>query len=260
MTALRGRPPPAVAWSMLGAGVVLAFVLIGVVLSAIAPAPSGPALSSYATTARGLAAWAELLERDGHKVRQIQRPLASVRLPSDATLVILGGARELTAADGNAITRFVESGGRLVVSRAVSAGAGGGRGRVIGIPDPRFLENDELARADNAFRALNVVGPPSRPVFFDEAIHGYGSATGLAALPERWWFAFALLALALAAFALSRAMRLGGSDPVAPPAASPRAAYVEAMADALVRSSGRDDLVRRVQDAASTEALFRGGL
>jgi hypothetical protein len=260
MTALRGRLSPAVAWSGLGVGVVLGFVLVGVVLSALAPAPSGPALSSYATTARGLAAWAELLQRDGHTVRQIQRRLGSVRLPSDATLVILGGSQELTASDGRAITRFVEGGGRLVVGRAVPPGAGGGRGRVIGIPDPRFLENDQLARGDNAFRALNVVGPPSRPVFFDELVHGYGPATGLAALTARWWCAFALLALALAAFALSRAMRLGGSDPVAPPSPSPRAAYVEAMAEALVRSTARDDLVRRVEDAASTEALFRGSL
>jgi hypothetical protein len=254
------RVTPAVAWSGLGIAVVAAFVLVGVILSALAPAPSGPALSSYATTARGLAGWAQLLQRDGHVVRQIQRPLALVRLPADATLVVVGGDGELTAADGHAIAAFVQRGGWLVVNTTARADAGGVRGRVIGLPDPRFLENDELARGTNAFRALAVAGPPSRPVLFDEVIHGYGPAVGLAALPERWWFAFALLALALGAFALSRAWRLGGSDPVAPPQASPRTAYVDALAEALVRTTDRSELVRRVEEAASVEARFRRSL
>jgi hypothetical protein len=258
--AQRRRVTPALLWSGLGVAVVAAFVLVGVILSAVAPAPSGPALSSYATTARGLAGWAELLQRDGHAVRQIQKPLASVRLPADGTLVMLGGGGELTAADGHAIAAFVRRGGWLVVDTTAGAHAGAGRGRVIGIPDPRFLENDELARGANAFRALTVAGPPSRPVLFDEAIHGYGPAVGLAALPERWWFAFVLLALALGAFALSRARRLGGSDPVAPPQASPRTAYVDALAEALVRTTDRSELVRRVEEAASVEARFRRSL
>jgi hypothetical protein len=260
MSALRGRLSPAAAWSAAGVCVVLAFVLVGVVLSAIAPAPSGPALSSYATTAPGLAAWAELLQRDGHTVRQIQRPLSSVRLPSDATLVMLGGTRALAPADGRALARFVQSGGWLVVGRSLGAHAGGTRGRVIGVADPRFLENDQIARGSNAFRALTLAGPAARPVLFDEVIHGYGPAVGLAALPTRWWFALVLLALALGAFALSRAMRLGGSDPVPPPPASPRTAYVDAMAEALVRTTNRAELVRRVEDAASLETRFQGTL
>jgi hypothetical protein len=260
MSALRERLSPGAAWSVAGVGVVLVFVLVGVVLSAIAPAPSGPALSSYATTARGLAAWAELLQRDGHSVRQIQRPLSSVRLPADATLVMLGGTRALTPADGHAVARFVQGGGRLVVSSASGAQAGATRGRVIGIRDPRFLENDDIARGTNAFRALMLAGPATRPVFFDEVIHGYGPAVGLAALPARWWFALALLAIALGAFALSRAMRLGGSDPVAPAPASPRSAYVDAMAETLVRTTSRAELVRRVEDAASLETRFQGTL
>jgi hypothetical protein len=185
--------------------------------------------------------------------------LSAVALPGDATLVILGGPQGLSVADGRAITRFVDAGGRLIVSQAVGAHAGGARGRVIGVPDPRFLENDQLAHGANAFRALALAGPPRRPVYFDELIHGYGPATGLAALPERWWFGFALLALALAAFALSRAIRLGGSDPVAPVPPSPRTAYVEAMAETLVRTADRAELVRRVEQAASAETRFRGG-
>lgn len=257
MTQLRDRLTPAVAWSALAVGVVLAFFILGAVLSALAPAPSGPALSSYATTTRGLAAWAELLERDGHVVGQIRQPLGSARLPADATLVILGSRLELTPAESRAVTRFVEAGGRLVINRPVRAHGGGAPGRVVGIPDPAFLENAQLARGENAARALAVAGPPSRPVLFDEVVHGYGPATGLAALPERWWFAFALLASALGAFALSRAIRLGGSDPVAPPVQSPRTAYVDAMAQTLARNTDRAELVSRVEQAAATEALFR---
>lgn len=251
---------PAVAWSASAVAVVLAFVMVGAVLGAVAPAPAGPSLSSFATTGHGLAAWAELLERDGHVVHQIREPLHLVGLPSDATLVLLGGTRELTAADGRAITSFVQRGGWLVLNSPALPGAGGVRGRVIGVAAPAFLENENLARGSNAFRALAVAGPPSRPVFFDEAIHGYGPATGLSALPERWWFALGLLALALAAFALSRALRLGGSDPVAPAQAWPRTAYVEAMANTLVRTTGRADLIRRVEEAAAVEARFRGSL
>jgi hypothetical protein len=260
LTAPRGRLTPAVAWSGLAATVVLAFAIIGLILSALAPAPSGPALSSYATTSRGLAAWAQLLERDGHAVHRIQRPLNSVRLPADGTLVVLGGDQTLSPVDGHAIARFVQRGGWLVVDSPADTRAGEVRGRVVGVPDPRFLENDELARGANAYRALAVAGPAARPVFFDELIHGYGPATGLAALPKRWWFAFVLLALALGGFALSRALRLGGSDPVEPARAWPRTAYVEAMAETLVRTASREELVRRVEQAESVEARFRGTL
>lgn len=260
MTELRGRLAPAVLWSGLAVTVVIAFAIIGLILSAVAPAPSGPALSSYATTSTGLAAWAQLLERDGHVVHRIQQPLSSVRLPADGTLVVLGGDQALNPVDGHAIARFVQRGGWLVVDSPADTRAGDVRGRVVGVPDPRFLENDELARGANAYRALAVAGPPARPVFFDEVIHGYGSATGLAALPERWWFAFVLLALALGGFALSRALRLGGSDPVEPPRAWPRKLYVEAMAATLVRTASRDELVRRVEESESVEATFRGSL
>jgi hypothetical protein len=253
----RRRVSPAVAWSGLALGVVLAFVLIGAAVSAVAPTPSGPTLSSYATTPTGLAAWATLLERDGHAVSQIRRPLASVRLPADGTLVILGGTPVLSVADRRAVTRFVAAGGRLVTADPRLGRSAGPGGRVVGLADPAFLENGALGRGGNAFRALRIAGPPSRPVFFDEVVHGYGPAIGLAALPRRWWFGIVLLVLALAAWALSRAVRLGGSDPVAPPQAGPRTAYVEAMAQTLVRTNPADQLALRVEAVASAEANFQ---
>ena len=253
----RLRLSPRLAWSALALSVLLAFAVIGALFAAFAPTPSGPALSSYATTPDGLAAWAELLARDGHSVTQLRRPLASTRLPADGTLVILGGSQMLSPADSRALTRFVSAGGWLVTGGTQRPRVGGLRGRVIGLADPGFVENRGLARGANAFRALELAGPPSRPVFFDEAVHGYGPAIGLAALPERWWFAIVLLALALGAWALSRAVRLGGSDPVAAAPAAPRTAYVEAMAQTLVRTGKRGQLALRAQAVTGTEESFR---
>ncbi len=254
----RARVPPAVAWSGLALCVVLAFALIGDIVSAIAPTPSGPPLSSYATTPKGLAAWAELLERDGHTVSQIRTPLASARLPAEGTLVILGGGTPvLSAAGSGAVARFVAGGGWLVISGPRIQRVPSAKGRVIGVGDPAFLQNGKLDHGNNAFRALRIAGPPSRPVLFDEVVHGYGPAIGLAALPSRWWFAIVLLALALCAWGLSRAVRLGGSDPVAATVARPRTAYVDAMAQTLVRTNGSSELALRARAVATVEENFQ---
>lgn len=254
---LRGRMSPAMAWSGLALAVVLAFLIIGELASAIAPNPSGPALSSFATTSNGVAAWAELLQRDGHAVSPLRKPLASVRLPVDGTLVILGGQPLLSTADRRAVARFVAAGGWLITAGHRARRIPGAQGRVIRLGSPAFLENRELARGSNAFRALRIAGPPSRPVLFDEVVHGYGPAIGLSALPGRWWFGIALLSVALAAWALSCALRLGGSDPVADAQAGARTAYVEAMAQALVRAKGAGELARRAEAVAAAEANFQ---
>lgn len=58
-----------------------------------------------------------------------------------------------------------------------------GAGRVALLADPSALENDRLASADNAALGVGLAGPSGRPVAFEEGIHGYGSAHGLAGLP-----------------------------------------------------------------------------
>lgn len=247
-------------WSAAALTLIGAFAVIGLILQLVAPAPQGPALSSYATTPRGVAAWAELLARDGHRVRQLRRSLAGAALPAGATLVVLGTPAPATAADLRRLRRFLGAGGWLVLGSGAAAGAARLPGHVVSVADPGFLENQALASDGNALRSLGLAGPPSRPVIFDEAVHGYGAATGLAALPERWWLALAGLALAAGWWALSHARRLGGADPVPPPAAAPRSAYVEAMAATLARVGDRPRLASRLDAAATGEEAFRRSL
>jgi len=84
-----------------------------------------------------------------------------------------------------------------------------GAGRLDLLSDPSPLQNRLLGVADDAQLALDLAGGRARPVVFDEQIHGFAPANGLAALPERWWLALGGLALAGVAWALSRGRRLG---------------------------------------------------
>ena len=77
--------------------------------------PGGPDASSYATAPRGLAAFAQLLEDHGHPVRRLRAALDDVELDPEATLVV-AGARDLRTAEADAVARFVEAGGRLIVA------------------------------------------------------------------------------------------------------------------------------------------------
>jgi hypothetical protein len=113
-----------------------------------------------------------------------------------------------------------------------------GRGRIDLLADASPVENAMLARADNAQLALDLAGEPHRPVVFAEALHGYTEATGLAAIPTRWWIAFGGLILAAGAWALARGRRLGPPEPAAPEPAPPRREYVEALATVLLKTRG----------------------
>jgi hypothetical protein len=123
-----------------------------------------------------------------------------------------------------------------------------GAGRIDLLADPSPLENRLLATADNAQLALNLAGPPRTGVVFAEALHGFGQATGLAAIPTRWWLAFAGLSLAAGAWALARGRRLGPPEPPAPAPDPPRSAYVDALATVLARTRDRGALERALAD------------
>jgi hypothetical protein len=252
--------------------VVLAFVAIGLIAGEIAPEPQGPALSSYATTRDGVAAWTELLERAGHAVSQLRAPLAQASLRADSTLVVLG-AQGLSGADTRAAERFIRAGGWAVVGggalgaalpRLLGAPSGTtpastwtlGSGRIEVLADPAPLENRLLAADQNAELALALAGPPRRPVVFDESIHGFTQATGLAALPARWWLALAGLALAGLAWVLARGQRLGGADPREALIPAPRSAYVDAMATIIASAGDVDELAADARADAEREREF----
>ena len=79
-------------------------------------------------------------------------------------------------------------------------------------PTPRRSTTAQLARADNAAFGLAAAGAGGRPVAFLETVHGYGEATGLAALPARALWVLAGLALAALALVWSMARRLGPAE------------------------------------------------
>jgi hypothetical protein len=269
-----------VGWIGAGITVLGTFLVLGLVVQAFAPAPQGPPLSSLSTTPDGVAGWAALLQHAGHPVSQLRTPIADATLRPGATLVVLASAA-LSAADAARLERFVTAGGRLVIggpgARTSSArralGADGADGPGAAVVSPQTspttlaaaralrlaatapLENRDLASADNAEFSLRLAGRASAPVAFAEAIHGFGPATGLAAFPEGWWVAIALLALAAGAFVLARGRRLGGPDPLPAQAPSPRAAYLEAMVATLRSTPERG----RLDELAGERALAQRG-
>jgi hypothetical protein len=136
---------------------------------------------------------------------------------------------------------------------AVAAVAEQGEGRAILLADASPLTNARLARADDAAFGLAAAGGGRRPVAFLETVHGYGDATGLAALPARAVWVLAGLALAALALVWSMARRLGPPEEEARAIAPPRRDYVEAVAAALAASGDR----RGVADAAARGARRR---
>ena len=97
-------------------GAVLVLVAFGVVLAVIdrlAPAPKGPKSSSYATSPQGLAAYAAVLERNGHTVRRLRRSITDQPPRDGETLIVLDPAA-LEPKESQAIGEWVHRGGRLV--------------------------------------------------------------------------------------------------------------------------------------------------
>jgi hypothetical protein len=301
--------------------IVIAFALVAAVVERLTPHSSGPASSSYATSADGLAGYAELLTKAGHSVTRLRIAPARAALDPRETVVLLDPSVVLPD-DVSALRRFVAAGGRLIaggpepgawlselignspvwsaagqttstplvpvaetggVGVVQSAGegtwsdAGGtlpvlgdprsslltvtslGAGRISLLADSSPLQNRLLADADNAQLGLSLAGP-GRPVAFDEAAHGYGHSSGLAALPTRWkWALIGALAAALLAVA-ARIRRLGPAQPPPAVALPPRRAHVEALASALARTGQPGQAAEPVHRHARALVLRRAGL
>ncbi len=94
-------------------GALVAFWIVLVAIARLAPAPHGPQSSSYATSPQGLAAYAAVLERAGHPVRRLRRPVAERPPRPGETLVVLDPA-VIEPEESRAIGRWVRGGGRLV--------------------------------------------------------------------------------------------------------------------------------------------------
>jgi Domain of unknown function (DUF4350) len=129
------------AWKALGV-VVAAVVAVNLALQRIDGAtgtPGGPTSSAFATGPDGLAAYAELVEREGHPVTRLRTPPAESELDPGSTLVVLD-PQGLTGEDNRALLRFVRRGGRLIGGRWVGYAwrAGGPRRAVPLVPIPEL--------------------------------------------------------------------------------------------------------------------------
>jgi hypothetical protein len=133
-----------------------------------------------------------------------------------------------------------------------------GEGRIALVADPSPLQNRLLDDADNAALALALAGPG--PVTFVESVHGYGTATGLAALPARFRWGLILLGLAGLLLIAARWPRLGPPEPPEEPLFPPRRAYVDALAATLARSRDRASAVESVRSAARERLARRAAL
>lgn len=152
-------------------------------------------------------------------------------------------------------TRAILSGGGRVLASAADLGAG----RVVMLADPSPLQNRLLDRSDNAAFALRITGTTGA-VQFAEGPHGYGDATGLGAIPTRWKWALAGLAVAALVGAVAAGRRLGPPEDEARPLPPPRRVYVDAVAQALARTRRPAGALAPLQAATRARLARRAGL
>jgi hypothetical protein len=312
------------AWIVVGAvlGAILALNVLLAALDRLTPSPSGPPSSSYATAPHGLAAYADLLLRAGHRVTRLRKVSGGAELDPRMTIVVLDPESPVET-DAAALHGFVEHGGRLLtggvtphgwldqlvgaepewsgtpvlrslplaplaevagvrVVRAAGPGSWGdagealpalgdrrrtllavasvGSGRIAFLADASPLQNRLLDEADNAALGLALAGPRSRPVAFVESVHGYGPASGIAAIPDRWLAALAGLLLAAVVLMVARGRRLGPpelEDRELPP---PRRDYVESLAAVLARTKRPAEAAEPVRAEVRARIARRAGL
>jgi hypothetical protein len=142
----------------------------------------------------------------------------------------------------------------------VLAAADVGRGRVLFLADPSPLQNRLLDRQDNAQLGLDLAGRPVRPVAFLETYHGYGSSSGLSALPLSWKLLLGGLGLAALVYLVARGRRLGPPESAERELPPPRQEYVDAVAALLARTRKRDEAVAGVRRRARAAVLQRADL
>ena len=180
------------------------------------------------------------------------RPSAAVPETTGLRSVVSAGEGGFSAL-GGAQPALGDAPALLAVARA-------GRGRALLLADSSPLQNRLLARADNAALGLALAGPAGRPVTFVESVHGYGRATGLAAIPLRWRYALAFAVLAGLLWLASRARRLGPPELTGETPTPARREHVEALALGLRRARDAGVALEPVQAAARAQVIRRAAL
>lgn len=181
--------------------------------------------------------------------------LAPVTEVAGVRQVATAGEAAWTAAGSAVPALGADTGGKALL---IVADRGEGRAALLADASP--LQNRFLDRADNAALALGLAGAPGRPVAFLESVHGFGPASGLAALPRRWQAALAGLGLAALVWVAAHVRRLGPAQEPDPTLVPPRGAYVAALARTLRRTRDCHAAVAPVREAARRTVARRAAL
>jgi hypothetical protein len=143
---------------------------------------------------------------------------------------------------------------RLTVRTTADAGT------VLLVADTSPLQNRRLDEADNAAFGVALAGEDDRPVAFVEGPHGFGSASGLDAIPDRWKVALVGGALAALLTLIAASRRLGPAEETVRRLAPARRAYVDALGVALARTRRPVEAIAPLQAAARAQLARRAGL
>ncbi len=114
------RPGPRAGVAVVVLVIGLNLLVQGVTMITGGTGPGGPTSSSYATADDGLAAFAELLGRRGHPVRQLRVTLDEAGLEPGWT-VVLADPSEISQEEAEALVVFLGAGGRLVAAGSSAA-------------------------------------------------------------------------------------------------------------------------------------------
>jgi hypothetical protein len=120
-------------WALAAGALLVGLNLLVYAIGSATGQPRGPASSSYATSPRGLAGWAELLQRSDHRVRRLREAPSDRVLDPQSTVIVLDPDAVLPA-EARALARFARTGGQLV-----AGGMGTDWFRVL-LPKPPRLE------------------------------------------------------------------------------------------------------------------------
>jgi hypothetical protein len=169
-----------------------------------------------------------------------------------ATRARVSGDTYVVRSDG--LGRFETDEGSLLAEQL-----GGGNGIML-VADTSPLQNRRLDEAGNAAFGIALAGDEGRAVVFIEGPHGFGSESGLDAIPGRWKVALVGGALAALLTLIASSRRLGPAEETVRRLAPPRRAYVDALGAALARTRRPAEAVAPLQAQARNELARRAGL
>jgi hypothetical protein len=176
--------------------------------------------------------------------------------PTDAQAIAVPGVTDVVTAGEGA---WVDPRGRVLLRAhgdPIAVEEHEGAGTIVLLADASPLQNRLLGEADNAALGLALAG--GRPVVFAESVHGYGAASGIRAVPARWWSLFGGVCLAAFLLALARGRRLGPAELRERDLPPPRVEFAEALATQLAKARPRGEAVyvaRRVARSRVAGAL-----